>query len=391
MAHPDSHHTHSGGGRILSLDGLRAISIALVLIAHLAGTRGFPIPAHVGNALALGHVGVHVFFIISGFLITGLLLQELDKSGRIHLRRFYFRRTLRIFPAYYTLILVLVMAQAAGALTLTPGDVAHAVTYTSNYDAGRSWWVGHTWSLGVEEQFYLLWPAVLIVLGVRRGLRVAGAILLLTPLVRLGEIQFFPRYIDGIGARFETVADAIAVGCVLACARGRLHRSAAYMRVLESPLFVMVPLLVFAGSMLGDHPRVAYVAGQPIANICAALVVDWAVTYPASAVGRVLNTRALVFVGAMSYSLYLWQQPFLNRSSNGWWTAFPLNLVFAVSCALGSFYLVERPSLAFRGWVEARRKVRMSARSSVASVIRRSGPPPRDRPRGSACLPASDP
>ena len=358
MAQSQSSHTHSR--RILSLDGLRAISIALVLTAHLAGTRGFPLSTGAGKALALGHVGVHIFFVISGFLITGLLLQELDRHGRIHLGRFYFRRTLRIFPAYYTLVLMLVMAQAAGALTLAPRDVAHAVTYTSNYAAGRSWWLGHTWSLGVEEQFYLLWPAVLVALGARRGLRVAAAILVLTPVVRLAEVQLFPQYIGGIGARFETVADAIAIGCVLACARARLHRSAAYMRMLESPLFVLAPLLVFAGSMLGDHPRLAYVIGQPIANVCAALVVDWAVTYPAGRLGRLLNTRALVFVGAMSYSLYLWQQPFLNRSSDGWWTAFPLNLILAVSCALGSFYAIERPSLALRGWLEARRKIRMT-------------------------------
>lgn len=358
MPHLQATHAHSARGRILSLDGLRAISIALVLIGHLAGTRGFPLRADVGNALALGHVGVHIFFVISGFLITGLLLKELDKTGRIHLGRFYFRRTLRIFPPYYTLILVLVMAQAAGVLRLAPGDVAHAITYTSNYDSGRSWWVGHTWSLGVEEQFYLLWPAVLVALGAKRGLRVAAAILLLTPIVRLAEVQFFRVYIDGIGARFETVADAIAIGCVLACAREELHRRAAYLRVLESPLFVVVPLLVFAGSMLGNHPRLAYVVGQPIANLCAALVVDWAVTYPAGRVGRLLNTRALVFVGAMSYSLYLWQQPFLNRSSNGWWAAFPSNLIFAATLALVSFYVIERPSLALRGWLEARGTVR---------------------------------
>lgn len=368
MAHLESNHAQSRSGRIPSLDGLRATSIALVLIGHLAGTRGFPLAADVGNALALGHVGVHFFFVISGFLITGLLLQELDKSGRIQLGRFYFRRTLRIFPAYYTLIFVLVLAQAAGTLMLAPGDVAHAVTYTSNYDAGRSWWVGHTWSLGVEEQFYVLWPAVLVTLGARRAVRAAAAILLLTPVVRLLEIQFFPGYVDGIGTRFETVADAIAVGCVLACARAPLHRRDAYMRVLESPLFVVVPLMVFAGSMLGDYPRLSYVVGQPIANVCTALFVDWAVTYPAGRVGRLLNTRVLRFVGAMSYSLYLWQQPFLNRSLNVWWTAFPQNLILAVSFAVGSFYLVERPALALRGRFEARRKIGVAGAIPASSA-----------------------
>jgi peptidoglycan/LPS O-acetylase OafA/YrhL len=344
------------GNRIPSLDGLRAISIVCVLAGHLAGTRGFPLSASAGNALALGHVGVHVFFVISGFLITGLLLHELDRDGRIRLGRFYFRRTLRIFPPYYAFLAALVAAQAAGVLVLASGDVAHAVTYTSNYDASRSWWIGHTWSLGVEEQFYLLWPATLVLLGARRGLVAAGVVVLLTPAIRLAELQFFPAYVDGIGNRFETVADAIAIGCVLACTRRVLHGTPLYMRVLRSPLMALAPLAVFAGSMLGDHPRIAYVIGQPIANIATALVVDWAVTFPAGRLGRVLNARPLVAIGLISYSLYLWQQPFLDRASSQWWAAFPANLLLAVACAVASYFLVERPSFALRTRLEKRRK-----------------------------------
>jgi peptidoglycan/LPS O-acetylase OafA/YrhL len=342
-------------GRIPSLDGLRGISIVLVLIGHLAGTRGFPVSAATGNRFAVAEVGVHVFFVISGFLITGLLLDELGREGRIRLGRFYFRRTLRIFPPYYAFIAVLLVAQALGWLALSPGDAAHALSYTSNYDASRSWWVGHTWSLSVEEQFYLLWPACLLLLGLRRGLAAAVLVVLLTPLIRLAELQWAPAYIDGIGHRFETVADAIAIGCVLACGRTWLHRNAIYMRFLESPAFLVVPVAIFAGSMLGDHPRAAYVVGLPVANVATALAVDWAVTYPSGRMGRVLNARALTFVGLISYSLYLWQQPFLNRAGDTPWTAFPLNAVLAITCALGSYYIVERPSLAVRKRIESRR------------------------------------
>src|ERR1700741_1440801 len=84
--------------RVPSLEGLRAISIPLVLISHLAGTRGFPLSAAATNPWALGIFGVTVFFVISGFLITGLLLDELRRTGTVALGRFYFRRTLRIFP-----------------------------------------------------------------------------------------------------------------------------------------------------------------------------------------------------------------------------------------------------------------------------------------------------
>jgi len=343
------------GNRIPSLDGLRAVSIGLVVIAHLSGTRGFPLPA-AGTALTVSHVGVQTFFVISGFLITGLLLHELGRDGRIRLGRFYFRRTLRIFPPYYAFLAALVIAEAIGILILSPGDVAHAVTYTSNYDASRSWWIGHTWSLGVEEQFYLLWPATLVLLGMRRGLVVAASIVVLTPLIRLAELQFFPAYVDGIGARFETIADAIAIGCVLACTRTFLHTTPLYMRLLRSPLMAAAPVLVFAGSMLGDHPRIAYVIGQPIATLAMALVLDWAVTFPAGRIGRVLNAAPLAFIGLISYSLYLWQQPFLNRSSSLWWSAFPANIILAVACAVASYYVIERPSLVLRARLEKRGK-----------------------------------
>jgi peptidoglycan/LPS O-acetylase OafA/YrhL len=351
---------------------LRAISILFVLIGHLAGTRGFPLrPTVVSSSLA--EIGVHVFFVISGFLITGLLLGELAATDRIRLRRFYLRRTLRIFPPYYVFIGSLVLAQTLGWLVLSAGDAAQAVTYTSNYAASRSWWIGHTWSLSVEEQFYLLWPACLALLGARRGVLAAGLVVLATPAIRLAELHLLPGYIDGIGNRFETVADAIAIGCVLACTRDQLHRNAAYMRFLESPAFLIVPVAIFAGGMTGNHPHVSYVVGVPIANVATALAIDWAVTYPTGVVGRVLNVSPLVFVGWISYSLYLWQQPFLNRGGNTGWTAFPLNLVLAVTCALGSYFIIERPALAFRRRL-GRARARDASEAPVVTQANVAGP-----------------
>src|SRR6185503_16392845 len=153
--------------RVPSLDGLRAISIALVVFCHMAGTRGFPISEAAGNILPFAALGVRVFFVISGFLITKLLLAEWSRTGGIDLSRFYLRRTLRIMPPYYVLLVAVAMAASVDLIRLAPGDLAHAATYTSNYAPDRSWWIGHTWSLSVEEQFYLLWPAVLLLAGRR--------------------------------------------------------------------------------------------------------------------------------------------------------------------------------------------------------------------------------
>ena len=340
--------------RIPSLDGLRGISIALVLLGHLAGTSGFPVSEGSGSFSAVAALGVRVFFVISGFLITGLLLDEMARHGRIRIGRFYFRRTLRIFPPYYVFLAVTLIASALGAFSLAPGDIAHTVTYTSNYHDERSWYIGHTWSLSVEEQFYLLWPAVLLLSGVRRGILIAAAVVVISPAVRLFEWNFLPWAAAGVGTRFETVADSIAIGCVLAGSRAWLHRSVLYMRALASPLFVVVPLLGIAGGLLTDHPQASFALGMSLSNLAAVLCLDWAVTFHEGCIGQVLNAQPLMFVGWISYSLYLWQQLFLNRASDALVNSFPLNLTLAVAAAVGSYILVERPSLQARRAVEAR-------------------------------------
>lgn len=338
--------------RIPSLDGLRAISITLVLISHLAGTKNFPLSAAAGNFLGLGEFGVVVFFVISGFLITGLLLDEVQRYGRIDLGRFYFRRTLRIFPPYYAFLICLLMAGALGSVTLNPSDGLRAATYTSNYDLDRSWYVGHTWSLSVEEQFYLIWPAVLLLARTRRAILIAAAVVLLAPVIRVGEWMLLREYGYGVGHRFETIADAIAIGCVLAGVRPLLHQTAWYPRLLASPAFALVPLAAIAGNLLHDHPLPKFAMGMTLTHVGIALCLDWCVTFHEGRVGRVLNSAPFVYVGMLSYSLYLWQQPFLHRGVESMVTTFPLNITIVMALALMSYYLIERPSLALRRSVE---------------------------------------
>jgi len=341
--------------RVPSLDGLRALSIAFVLLGHLGGTAGFPIPARAVSYFGVAELGVRVFFVISGFLITGLLLREIDKTGTISLPRFYLRRTLRIFPPYYAMLLCIGVAAALGRLDLRPGDLLHAVTYTMNYHADRAWPLGHTWSLAVEEQFYLLWPAALLLLRPERGFKALIAVIALVPLVRL--VEWYAGMHDLIGNSFETVADALATGCVLACAREALWRDARYRRLLTSRWFVVVPLIPLALSAL-SRPRIEFALGISLSNFCIAATIDWCVRYDKGFVGRILNTKPIAFLGVLSYSLYLWQQPFINRTSDAAMARFPLSVLLAIVCALISYYAIERPALAFRARFERTRSGR---------------------------------
>jgi len=299
---------------------------------------------------AVGWCGVDLFFVLSGFLITRILVAARDQPH--YYRNFYARRTLRIFPPYYALLLTLGLASMAGALTLAPRDLVHGATYTSNYYLDRSWFVGHTWSLSVEEQFYLLWPAVLLLAGLRRGLFIAAGVVVLSPFIRIAEWELLRSAGAGVGIRFETIADSIATGCLLAGVRTWLHDNAIYRRFLDSGWFAAVPLIGVLGHVTQDHPVVSFGIGMTVANLAIALCVDWAVTHHEGRVGRVLNARPIVFVGLISYSLYLWQQPFLHRASDGSVAAFPLNIVLAVALALISYYVVERPALRIRKQIE---------------------------------------
>jgi peptidoglycan/LPS O-acetylase OafA/YrhL len=347
-----------GSQRLIpSLDGLRAVSIAFVLLAHLNGTRNFP------KALAplgeLGEFGVRVFFVISGYLITLILQSELRKHGRISLPRFYFRRTLRLFPAAYSLILVVALLSTAGLLSLRRGDLAFGLSYAMNYHIVRAWPLGHLWSLAVEEQFYLLWPLTLQLLQPSRARRLLFALLLVTPLLRLVAPFVVPVL------SFVVWADALATGCLLALIRDELGANRTYMRLLGSGWFFLVPIAAVAANYV-PSAKLDELFLQTVMNLAIALSADWAMRNHDHGLGRFLNQPAVSFLGVLSYSLYLWQQLFLNRFSASPYCAFPLNVALAFILALASYLLIEAPFLRIRTAIE-RAHARRGARRAVPS------------------------
>jgi len=325
-----------------ALDGLRAVSIAFVLLGHLSGTRGFPqleIEPVIGD---YANLGVIMFFVISGFLITTLLLEEHQRFGGISLRLFYARRVLRLFPAFLLFVSFLIAVQLFGLIRLNPGDLLAAMTYTVNFRQGSSWYIGHLWSLSVEEQFYLLWPAVLVVAGYRRSIWVAAGMILISPIARLLAVQ---NHLPG--SIFPCVADSLACGCLLALCGDRLRLRAWYTRLIAWPYFVPVAILViFMCSRLRVY-LIGITFGVCVINILMSMIVHRCVLMQ-SKLSEVLATPVLVGVGVLSYSLYLWQQFFLNRNSTWAICQFPLNIFLALLAASVSYGFVERPLNEFR-------------------------------------------
>jgi peptidoglycan/LPS O-acetylase OafA/YrhL len=332
-----------GNQRVIpSLDGLRAISIVLVLLGHLAQTRNF---VQIDSNLMLAEFGVRVFFVISGYLITSILLAELNRKGNISLPRFYFRRTMRLFPAAYVFVGVIAVLAAYRLVRLERWDIAFALTYTMDFHNNRGWSVGHLWSLAVEEQFYLVWPLTLKILGPFRSRRFLMGVLVFAPFLRLASPWVDPAF------NFFMWSDSLATGCLVALFREELATNVIYSRILNSRWFFTVPTAAVLANYV-PSTKVQWLVCSTIMNVCIAATMDWAMRNSDGIVGRLLNYPAVSFVGVLSYSLYLWQQPFLNRGSSSPYCAFPLNIVLAVASALASYLLIEAPFLRLRSAME---------------------------------------
>jgi peptidoglycan/LPS O-acetylase OafA/YrhL len=336
--------------RIPSLDGLRALSISLVLVGHLSGTQHFGSPR-----LGIGdfaELGVMIFFVISGFLITNLLIGEYEIRGRISLKLFYARRALRIFPAAYCFIGFVYLLSTAGILHLNRTDFLYAVTYTVNYEPLRPWQIGHLWSLSVEEQFYLFWPFAVANMGPRRLAWVSAVVILLAPLARAAAwvwLRDTPYY---RAEMFPMVADSLAAGCLLASQRGWLEKQDWYLRLFRPAASVVLLLLVLGVNRYMGY-TVVWVLGTSLINFLLAVLIHRSIYCSRDWMGAVLNWTPMVFFGILSYSLYIWQQLFLNRYSMSWPNVFPQNIMLTFSAALLSYLLLERPLMSLRSRLSA--------------------------------------
>lgn len=336
----------SSGATLPSIDGVRAIAVLLVVLGHSQRSAGFPAVDGLAPLGDLANLGVRLFFVVSGFLITYLLLVEERKTGTVSLKKFYLRRALRIFPAFYAFLLVIGVATLAGWIVVPAGDFVAAATYTMNFVRERAWYLGHTWSLAVEEQFYLLWPWLFVAASATRRRRAIVAVLVAAPLVRVATWALLPEWQRSIGETFPTIADALGTGVLLALVREQLHASARYARLLASPAILWLALAALVLNKLnGMFSLPGWLVGETALNLTIALLLDRVVTHPVGAVARLLNTAVAGWIGRLSYSIYLWQQPMFARDGGIFFQRFPFNVLCAGAMAYASYRLVERPFL----------------------------------------------
>ncbi len=327
--------------RIPTLDGLRAVAIGAVMISHgflMINATTRPLRAIGYVAGHLGALGVAVFFAISGYLITTLLLRDQN------LRGFYIRRVFRILPPAYLYLIVVAIAQP-----LQHGELASAAFFYSNYWADRSWYTSHFWSLSVEEHFYVIWPMLLVGLGLRRALVAAGLLIVATEVWRpwsLAHIQLaYPAL-----QRTDMRLDAFLFAAVLAILLHGPYRvpllrvfSSAWFRILST----LTLLTIWTWTLVTS---VAAVRTLLEAALMPAILVS-IVYRPGTRIFRILENRQLRWMGRISYGLYLWQQIFfvpLAVPSLLWATeVFLPRLALTFAAAATSYYLLERPLLRY--------------------------------------------
>jgi peptidoglycan/LPS O-acetylase OafA/YrhL len=350
-------------GYLPGLDGLRALAIIGVLLYH-AGIDWLP----------GGFLGVDVFFVISGFLITSLILEEYDRSGRIDFKRFYLGRARRLLPAVVVLLIVVgisVLFVYQDALSAFRQDALATIFYVNNWwyvlvdqsyfeSMGRPPLLKHLWSLSVEEQFYLIWPVVALLLvrsGGRPFVRRIALLLALASTVWMAVIAIrngYPVDADPSRAYFGTDSHSMGllVGAALATVwrPGRLstHIPRGTQVIVTGTGIVALAVVVAFYLFVGEFTPWLYRGGF-LALAFFTTVLIAAVTHPASVLGPALGVGVLRYLGRRSYGIYLWHWPIFMVTRPGIdvpWSepvAFAVRLALTLGVAELSYRLVEMP------------------------------------------------
>jgi peptidoglycan/LPS O-acetylase OafA/YrhL len=348
--------------RIPSLNGLRALSILMVIASHLNQNKYFP---HSFNKFASvffnGSFAVDIFFIISGFLITSLLINEKRENGHISLKNFYIRRVLRIFPAYYFFLLILFVFQMFGYGHSSFGIWLGNITFTRQFFPEGNPELGHLWSLSVEECFYLIWPVLFIKVN---QYKVHGIIIAII-LAAIGRFFCYSYPTIKFSHNIFSAADALLIGCLFAI---KYEEIVIYVTKARKKILIAISALIFSLPIYAYFFQVLTLGGlSPVkafwiirvfaplsyslfgsiglfTNILIALIIVYAINIK-GVLFTFLNFSFMDYIGRLSYSIYLWQQPFTYDFFFGHRIPIYILILLIFLCAAFSYHIIERPFL----------------------------------------------
>ncbi|SNC68246.1 Peptidoglycan/LPS O-acetylase OafA/YrhL, contains acyltransferase and SGNH-hydrolase domains [Marinobacter sp. es.048] len=351
--------------KLPGLDGFRMIAVMAVVLAH----------SGVGSFFSARH-GVAGFFVLSGFLITWLLLKEYEKAGRISLRDFYMRRSLRIFPAYYAFL----FASISWDLFRGNDDIKDVILpglfYLMNYhnalEGHSSSSLAHLWSLAIEEQFYLLWPMVFMFL-IKRGRNFAiGFLVIVSVMVMAWRTYSFSILDFGTSYAynaFDTRFDNLAIGCAMAFLLEKKHFLKFADKVSSRPWMPIITLVFLTLSRQAVGSDYTY---GPAFTVDALLLAVLLLQLMRLSQGRFwgwLNHPAAIYLGLISYPIYLWHVWGIQAGNKLNFLPESIQILAGVfiSCALAaiSYHFLEKPFLSLKQKYE---KAGKSSNSTLAAA-----------------------
>ena len=333
--------------RLTALDGLRTVAVLLVFAHHVDQ-----------HALPGGFIGVDVFFVISGYLITSLLLREREMTGDISVSRFYLRRALRLYPALLVMVLVVTPIAAVDHIGWPVPDGLAALSYVTDFWSnvfGHLTLLLHTWSLSVEEQFYLVWPVVLLFM-LRRNLPLRPILIGLAAISVLitYAASTVPTIHHHVVIQYLPTSHLAELVAGILLAVGELHEPKRWLVRLGGLPVALVALgaLVVAEFTLSAHWWWAF----PLATIACWPPVAHLVLHRESWISAALRFPPVVWLGQRSYAFYLWHYPIIlllhRQPTLTHWEIAAIALPLTLAIAAVSWRLVETPFLRLKARFE---------------------------------------
>lgn len=349
------------------LEGLRGLAVTLVLVSHFVIISHFPKLIF----LKFGFWGVNIFFVLSGFLITQILLKgiyDIKKPFQI-LRNFYLKRTLRIFPIYYLTIICLAFFHIDNTNAILPYSLTYSLNIGSLWITDGSGILMHFWSLCVEEQFYLVWPFLLLITNRKNHLFLIISLIILSILIKFAFCYFhFKNYQIFCNGSTPASFDALSIGGLIAYLK--LNKPLLLNKLVNFKYIpIVLAILFWTGTYFsGDNSLFYNVFGRIITALTSFCIVSMGALNVPSFLGRILSNNTLRYIGKISYGIYIyhWIIFFLFRGIfYKWWVnvdfglfyklkynvylgSFLFFFVASIIIASISFYLIERPILSLK-------------------------------------------